>query len=220
MKLLKKTTTNTMDYEKLYSLKENFTGQSFQWIKTTDSNLMGKVVKCIDVDMRGDKYYVMFDDKSSIESTYLNRNLMMIHGDMKPLSKEEVLSLNPPTPQFPTQPVQPTQLIQHTPVQQITVTPGQNVSQLVKQNIFTLFNTEETALVLKLLVKLPDKKLLKLMYSSSENKKEFMDQLSEYLLSKINKSVIIDSISQMLDTVPKSSENKSGKAKIYDHQDE
>jgi hypothetical protein len=69
-----------------------------------------------------------------------------------------------------------------------------------KPNMFTMFNAEESTINLKLNIKLPDKKLLKLMYNSSENKQDFMEQLAEYLGSKINRSVIVDSIKQILDS--------------------
>jgi hypothetical protein len=63
-----------------------------------------------------------------------------------------------------------------------------------------MFNVEESTLNLKINIKLPDKKLLKMMYNSSENKQEFMEQLAEYLGSKINKSIIVESMKQILET--------------------
>lgn len=190
-----------MNQEKLYSLKENFTGQKFQWVKTQDPNLLGKVVKCRDVDFLGNRYVVIFDDGSRVDSESLNRNLMMIHGDMQPLSRDEVLSLNgpvlnrgqqnsqPQTQQFNTVESQPQHMQQHS---------FNGVDK--KPNMFTMFNVEESVLNLKLNIKLPDKKLLKMMYSSSENKQEFMEQLAEYLGSKINKSIIVESMKQILDS--------------------
>jgi len=85
-----KKTTKEMDENKLISLMENFTGQKFQWIKTDRPELLGKVVKCRTIEPRGDRFLVLFDDGSSIDSTKLNNNLFMIHGDMQPLSKAEV----------------------------------------------------------------------------------------------------------------------------------
>jgi hypothetical protein len=186
-----------MNQEKLFSLKENFTGQKFQWIKTQDPNLMGKVVKCRDVDMFGDKYIVIFDDGSRIDSEFLNRNMMMIHGETQPLTREEVISLNP-------QPLNKTQ--QNGKISQNSIDNSQTINRMQdpqlqqnKQNMFTIFNAEESILNLKISVKLPDKKLLKMMYSSTENKQEFMDQLSEYLSSKINKTVVIEAMKQLLE---------------------
>lgn len=186
-----------MNQEKLFSLKENFTGQKFQWVKTLDPNLLGKVVRCRDVDYLGNKYIVIFDDGSRIDSELLNRNLMMIHGDMQPLSREEVASLNGPMinknqtqPQVNTQP--------QSNFEQKTI--HQPPLTQAKANMFTMFNSEESVINLKLNIKLPDKKLLKMMYNSSENKQEFMDQLAEYLGSRINKSIIVDSMRQLLDT--------------------
>jgi len=187
-----------MNQDKLFSLKENFTGQKFQWVKTQDPNLLGKVVRCRDVDAIGNKYIVIFDDGSRVDSEQLNRNLMMLHGDMQPLSRDEVVSLNGPlinkNPQTTPQP----QPYQQTTIQAPPVQPFQTTEK--KPNMFTMFNAEESTINLKLNIKLPDKKLLKMMYNSSENKQEFMEQLAEYLGSKINRSVIVDSIKQILDT--------------------
>ena len=190
----------SMNQEKLYSLKENFTGQKFQWIKTQDPNLLGKVVKCRDVDYLGNKYIVIFDDGSRIDSDLLNRNLLMIHGDMQPLSRDEVISLN--GPQFGKTGPANIQNPQH-PIQGV-VNPAPQVHTFTgvekKSNMFTMFNVEESTLNLKINIKLPDKKLLKMMYNSSENKQEFMEQLAEYLGSKINKSIIVESMKQILET--------------------
>ncbi len=49
-----------------------------------------------------------------------------------------------------------------------------------------------------MLVKLPDKKLLRMMYTSAEDKEKFLDELSEYVSREINNSVIKDSISSMV----------------------
>lgn len=187
-----------MNQEKLYSLKENFTGQKFQWIKTQDPNLLGKVVRCRDVDYLGNKYIVIFDDGSRVDSEFLNRNLLMIHGDMQPLSKDEVVSLNGPI-LGKDRPLssQQQQNIQTPIAQNPQVHTFAGVDK--KPNMFTMFNVEESILTLKLNIKLPDKKLLKMMYNSSENKQEFMEQLAEYLNSKINKSIIVESMKQVLD---------------------
>jgi hypothetical protein len=185
-----------MNQDKLFSLKENFTGQKFQWVKTQDPNLLGKVVRCRDVDAIGNKYIVIFDDGSRIDSEQLNRNLMMLHGDMQPLSKDEVISVNGPLINKNQQAIP--QPFNQTTIQAPSVQSFQAAEK--KPNMFTMFNAEESTINLKLNIKLPDKKLLKLMYNSSENKQDFMEQLAEYLGSKINRSVIVDSIKQILDS--------------------
>ena len=84
--------------EKLINYKQNFTGQQFQWIKTNRPELIGKVVKCRDIQAQGNKLVAIFDDGSSISADNLNKDLMMIHGDSQPMSKEEVQSLQRPRP--------------------------------------------------------------------------------------------------------------------------
>jgi hypothetical protein len=47
-----------------------------------------------------------------------------------------------------------------------------------------------------------------MMYSSAENKEKFLNELAEYLHSKINKQVIKESMQQVLDPVPVKKELK------------
>jgi hypothetical protein len=198
-----------MNTEKLISLKENFTGQKFQWIKTNRPELLGKVVRCRDVDPGpGGTFLIMFDDGSKIDSTKLNSDLMMIHGDMQPLSRGEVEMIygSKKEPKLGLKPnVQPTQT--SAPVIEQTITPPQPEairSEPVRpaapsSNMFEMFNSDETQISIGLKVKLPDRKLLKMMYSSAENKEKFLNELAEYLYSKINKQVIKESMQQVLD---------------------
>jgi hypothetical protein len=51
-------------------------------------------------------------------------------------------------------------------------------------------------------IKLPDKKLLKLMYNNAENKQEFLEQLADYVSSSINNSTVRDSLCKMLEANP------------------
>jgi len=185
-----------MNTEKLISLKENFTGQKFQWVKTDRPELLGKVVKCRDIEPTNDgRFIAIFDDQSKVDTTKLNLNLIMIHGDMPPLSKEEVESINKPRGTKAPSPAAPAR------TEQPFIAGGQpsvNTSAN-KPNMFEMFNTEETKLGLTINVKLPDRKLLKLMYSSAEDKDKFLSQLAEYLQTMINKQVIKDSVSAILE---------------------
>jgi hypothetical protein len=191
-----------MDENKLISLMENFTGQKFQWIKTDRPELLGKVVKCRTIEPRGDRFLVLFDDGSSIDSTKLNNNLFMIHGDMQPLSKAEVESISGPK-----KPVQPVHQVPQTPHQaapQVRDVPSQvehRPAEIVtpQSNMFDMFNSEESNISIALSVKLPDKKLLKLMYQNAENKDKFLDELSDYMYRMINKQVIKDSVISIVD---------------------
>ena len=203
-----------MNTDKLIALKENFTGQRFQWIKTPRPELLGKVVKCRDVDFGpGGTFVVTFDDGSKIDSTKLTSNLLMIHGDMQPLSKGEVESINGPKPSLginqtppPTakvSPIAPVSEPQIEPRAQAEPRPQFNpVTPAATVNMFEMFNSDETQISIGLKVKLPDRKLLKMMYISAENKDKFLAELSEYLYSKINKQVIKESMQQVLDPTP------------------
>lgn len=188
-----------MDENKLISLMENFSGQKFQWIKTDRPELLGKVVKCRNIEPRGDRFMVLFDDGSSVDSAQLNNNLFMIHGDMQPLSKDEVMSISGPARPAPTPP-QPVSRLQEAPIPTGPGIPAEPVSPKVSQaNMFDMFNSEESNISLTLSVKLPEKKLLKLMYQNAENRDKFLDELSDYMHRMINKQVIKDSVISIVD---------------------
>jgi hypothetical protein len=194
-----KKTTKEMDEQRLMSLMENFTGQKFQWVKTDDPKLLGKMVKCRTIEPRGDRFVVLFDDGSSIDSAYLNKNLFMIHGDMEPLSLPELEAINGPA-----KPVAPPAPPQDRRIQEGLILPPSTGSSFIgvttpQSNMFDMFGSEETTVSIALSVKLPDKKLLKLMYQNAENKDKFLDELSDYMQRMINKQVIKDSVLSIVD---------------------
>ena len=196
-----KKTDSAMDTEKLISLKQNFTGQKFQWVKTDRPELLAKVVKCRDVDAHPNgKFFIVFDDGSKVDSTKLNSDLLMIHGDMPPLTKEEVLSIygnknKPSSPLLKSEEPHSPQLRspeQHTPP----------VTKSPQANVFSMFNSEETNMSLNIRVRIPEKKLLKMMYANAENKDAFISELADHLHSMINKQVVKNSIQSILDPSP------------------
>lgn len=194
------------DTERLISLKENFTGQKFQWVKTDKPQLLGKVVSCRDVVPLGTgRFDIVFDDGSKVDSEQLNQKLMMIHGDMQPLSKIEVESIYgkaQPKPPIQSGPISEP-VLELSPVEKSTNTspanrPIQPSQPVSKVNMFSMFTSEAIHFPIKLEIKLPDKKLLKLMYENAENKEVFVDELSEYMLEMINKSVVKESLHDIL----------------------
>jgi hypothetical protein len=194
-----KKTTKEMDEQRLMSLMENFTGQKFQWVKTDDPKQLGKMVKCRTIEPRGDRFLVLFDDGSSIDSALLNKNLFMIHGDMEPLSLPELEAINGPA-----KPAAPPAPPQDRRIQEGLIPPpstGSSFTALAtpQSNMFDMFGSEETTVSIALSVKLPDKKLLKLMYQNAENKDKFLDELSDYMQRMINKQVIKDSVLSIVD---------------------
>ena len=214
-----------MDMDRMQSLMENFRGNNFQWIKTNDPQLRGKVVKCRDIKPQSNgRFIAMFDDGSQIDSAQLTSNMLMISGDTQPMSMSEINSIAGPTRQAPVLrgpedgpslgegPITiPDHLKEHVTqpgqVQQTNhnnrIHPHQNSRPA--PNMFGMFNSDETELNIKVKVKVPDRKLLKMMYDNAEDKEAFLTQLSEYLLSVINKQVVTDSMKSMLEPRTKSS---------------
>ncbi|CAB4175624.1 hypothetical protein UFOVP1247_249 [uncultured Caudovirales phage] len=195
-----------MDENKLISLMENFSGAKFQWIKTNRPELLGKVVTCRNIEPRGDKFFAMFDDGSSVDSTQLNTSLMMIHGDMQPLTRAEVESISGPKKPIPPRP----QAMAGTgPIDPGIPLPnaGQPYAQPYAQptpqappsvNMFEMFNSEERQINLLLSINLPDQDFLRMMYANAKDKNKFLGELSDYVFNVINKTVVQDSISSMV----------------------
>jgi hypothetical protein len=183
------------DENKLISLMENFVGQQFQWIKTDRVELLGKIVKCKEViPGNNGTFKILFNDNSTIDSSLLNSNLMMITQDSQPLSNVEIDHINsinkPRVDQARPRP----QIQQNDTFSQSQPLPQSQPTQ----NMFSAFNSEESDLQITIRVKLPDKKLLKLMYANAENKEKFLSELSQYLLVNINNKVLADSVLAIL----------------------
>ena len=221
----KKNKKDMITEEQLISYQQNFGGQKFQWIKTDRPELKGKVVKVRDIQpLNNGQCVAIFDDGSKVNIKEINNKLMMIHGDMPPMSIDEVNAIYATKPaavipetvlpngevipetKLSTAPnVQPANFDTKTglPISQISE-PAKPADPVV--NPFAMFNSDETEITIKVKVEMPDRKLLKMMYSNAEDKKVFIDQLSKYITSMINNNVVSESVSKMLDskvTTPK-----------------
>lgn len=215
-----------VDERRWIQLRENFIRQKFQWVKTDHQELLGKVVTCKEIEPMDALFFAVFDDGSKIDTTKLNSNLMMINGDTPPLTMEEINAIYRPIPSATKKEAPQTQNTTQAGPIQTTPTSGVNTPNIPnanvptqppqkKVNMFEMFNSESSVISLNINAKLPDKRLLKMMYSSAENKEVFLSELSEYLLSLINKQVVHDSISSMLNPAPIKKEKKeSGDIKL------
>lgn len=215
---IKKNKNNMITEDQLIGYMQNFTGQKFQWIKTNKLELLGKVVTCRDVRPNGDSAIAVFDDGSSIDIKRLNNDLLMIMGDMQPLSKEEVSSIYSPPPPVGDKkdPIQNNQTGGASRVESRVQmdTPHTNTTNSgPKPNPFEMFSSEYSEFSIKMNIKLPDKKLLKLMYNNAENKQEFLEQLADYVSGSINNSIILDSLCKMLEANPSPPSKDKSKVK-------
>ena len=218
--LLKNNKKKMISEEQLISYQQNFSGQKFQWIKTDRPELIGKVVTVRDIQVQGNQVMAIFDNKSQCNIKDINNRLMMLQGDTQPLSKAEVESIHKPrvvsegipSVKLPngerSTAVPPKTADTPTPAPVSPVTPTTPVV-----NPFAMFNSDITDLTLKLKIKMPDKKLLKMMYNNAEDKEVFLDELAKYVDSMINNKVVYDSMKLILD--PKSTK-KSTKAPVGD----
>jgi len=186
--------------ERLIQLMENFKGQKFQWIKTNRPELLGKTVKCKNIEPRGNKFIAVFEDGSSIDSDQLNSSLFMITEDMQPLSKAEVEAISGATRVQPRPRVQP---INSQAQDSRLASTGPQVASM-----FEMFDSTDRDIQLNVTVKLPDQNFLAMLHSNAKDKDRFMDELTDYMFRVINKKVVKDSIVKMFEG--KQSTQKSG----------
>lgn len=211
--LIRKKNPNQMSFDenKLISLMENFSGAKFQWIKTDRPELLGKVVSCKNIEPRGNRFFAVFDDGSAVDTSQLNTSLLMIHGDMQPLSRAEVESISGPKRQA----VQPPKPISSGPIgsSQAPIEMSQQHHyqhpQVAPTNMFEMFNSEERAIDLQITMSLPEQDFLKMMYANAKDKEKFLSELSDYVFRAINKTVIQSAISTMV-VPPQPKQRKTG----------
>ena len=217
-KIIKKLMNNGVDIDQLMSLKNNFQGNSFQWIKTQDRSVLGKVVRVVDIDpgARG-RFIATLSDGNRIDTDQLSNNLMMLHDDQPQMSMSEIQSLNyipslaDANENSNLPPEVRESLTQAAPVVQAsqpsaTAQPASTVQRQPADpgDLFGMFALEETDLQLAVSVRLPAKSLLKMMYSNSQDKDKFLSQLAAY----INNSVTADSVKESLSKILAGQEKK------------
>jgi hypothetical protein len=206
--------------QKIGSLKSMFQGQQFQWIKSPKPELLGKVVKCIDVNwVGGDVFMAQFEDGSKVPTQHLNSNLMMISEHSPAMSIAQIQSINhDPRKTEKADQTEIKQSIQKTagkdaaeayqeektadlssmPASALTgeteVAPKAKMK--IKQaapkaaDLFGSFSTEPRAVSFEMEINLPSMELLKMMAENAKDKKEFTEQLSQYIIAEINNDVI------------------------------
>ena len=95
--IFKKNNNDMISEEQLISYKQNFTNEKFQWIKTSDPTLIGKLVTCRDVQPKGNTIVAIFDDGSSVpvhrtETLALMFNQMRLKIHLKCLIQMRLIS--------------------------------------------------------------------------------------------------------------------------------
>lgn len=209
LKILKKVMTG-YDIDALMSVKDSFQGNKFQWVKTQDRAKLGQIVRVTDVfaGNRG-RFIAALSDGSQIPADQLTNNLMMLMDDQPPMSMAEILSinsvpgLNEPISISPDIPAEVAKEIATAPpIQAIPQTPQpqrQMESQSDPGDLFGMFSLEQTDLALSVSIKLPAKNLLKMMYTNSQNKDEFLNRLAAYINNNVTTDSIKESMRRSLD---------------------
>lgn len=194
-----------MDIEELMAIKNTFQGNKLQWIKTQDRSKMGKIVSVVEIEPgnRG-KYIAQLSDGSRIDTDRLSSDLMMLMDDQPALSMAEIQSINyipslsdsndiaPGIPEefkndlinaAKEKPPVPTTIPAHIPTTLVDA-----------GDLFGMFALEDTELALTVSIKLPSKNLLKMMYTNSQDKEQFLNRLSMYINNSVTTNSIKDSL--------------------------
>jgi len=204
LKKLKKIITG-MDIEELMAIKNTFQGNKLQWIKTQDRSKMGKIVSVVEIEPgnRG-KYIAQLSDGSRIDTDRLSSDLMMLMDDQPALSMAEIQSINyipslsdandiaPGIPdEFKNDLINAAK--EKPPVPATTPAPIPT-TQVDAGDLFGMFALEDTELALTISIKLPSKNLLKMMYTNSQDKEQFLNRLSMYINNSVTTNSIKDSL--------------------------
>jgi len=204
LKKLKKIITG-MDIEELMAIKNTFQGNKLQWIKTQDRSKMGKIVSVVEIEPgnRG-KYIAQLSDGSRIDTDRLSSDLMMLMDDQPALSMAEIQSINYIPSLSDSNDIAPgipdefkNDLInaakEKPPVLATTPAPIPT-TQVDAGDLFGMFALEDTELALTISIKLPSKNLLKMMYTNSQDKEQFLNRLSMYINNSVTTNSIKDSL--------------------------
>ena len=194
-----------MDIEELMAIKNTFQGNKLQWIKTQDRSKMGKIVSVVEIEPgnRG-KYIAQLSDGSRIDTDRLSSDLMMLMDDQPALSMAEIQSINyipslsdsngiaPGIPdEFKNDLINAAK--EKSPIP--ATTPAPIPTTLVDAgDLFGMFALEDTELALTVSIKLPSKNLLKMMYTNSQDKEQFLNRLSMYINNSVTTNSIKDSL--------------------------
>jgi hypothetical protein len=202
IKLIKKLMQG-YDIDTLVSIKNSFQGNNFQWVKTNDRAKLGQVVRVNDVIPSGRGFIAQLSDGSRISTDQLTSNLMMLMDDQPALSMAEIMSINilpslsdemdlaPGLPdEFKDDIARPAQ---------VRAEPTTKSAQSDPADLFGMFSLEQTDLPLSVSIKLPARNLLKMMYSNSQNKEEFLNKLAVYINSNVTTDSIKSSMKKSLD---------------------
>lgn len=190
-----------MDIEELMAIKNTFQGNKLQWIKTQDRSKMGKIVTVAEIEPgpRG-KYIAQLSDGSRIDTDRLSSDLMMLMDDQPALSMAEIHSINYIPSLSDANGIAPgipdefkNDLINA--AKEKPPLPAPVPTTLVDAgDLFGMFALEDTELALTVSIKLPSKNLLKMMYTNSQDKEQFLNRLSMYINNSVTTNSIKDSL--------------------------
>ena len=194
-----------MDIEELMAIKNTFQGNKLQWIKTQDRSKMGKIVSVVEIEPgnRG-KYIAQLSDGSRIDTDRLSSDLMMLMDDQPALSMAEIQSINYIPSLSDANGIAPgipdefkNDLInaaKEKPPVPATIPVPIPTTLVDAGDLFGMFALEDTELALTVSIKLPSKNLLKMMYTNSQDKEQFLNRLSMYINNSVTTNSIKDSL--------------------------
>lgn len=205
------------DMEALIALKSTFQSSKLQWVKTKDPRKMGQIVEVVDIaPARNGQFFALLSDKTQVPTDRLTDDFYMITDGQEPLSIDQIRSINyipslsddyKVSPDIPkdvaaeivknvqSQPERKVEKVQPASRPDQPAVHREPVKSVNPGDLFGMFALEDTDLNLTVKIKLPSKNLLKMMYSNSNDKNDFLTRLSAY----INNNVTVDSIMESME---------------------
>jgi len=193
----------------LAKYKQQYFGQTYQWMRPINNETVGDLVRVVDVKMRGDMVMLVFNSGSPL-------NVDLINTYLKPMGKFDPMAepMTGGAKDAPAagQPIEiPAELREFTSDKQpqskiaFSSSTEQRHQQAMpapekkKSELFALFQSEEKSINLPLRIKMPDIALVKMMYNNAADKDKFLGELAEYIIESISVDTAKNAMAALLD---------------------
>lgn len=184
----------------LENLKERYLGTNWNWLVNKGKSKAGDITKVTDVQFKNGMYFLIFNNGAKI-------NVDVIKDFIVPTKKEPTVvdsksnkgkievpdHLKPDSADKKQEDESISSVVDQSDFNKES-TPGNSSAS----DIFDMFDTVERDLNIKIKMKLPEIKLLKLMFKNSTDSVEFLNKLSSYVLSYIKEDNIQEALLKLL----------------------
>ena len=156
--------------------KQQLFGKMFQWVRPINNEQVGEIVRVTNVRQKGEIIVAEFSSGTPV-------NVIMLQTYLTPYNNEEPALLQDKVSTVKNEQVKPQKK-------------ANSVDE--SEEVFKHFNAVETKLDLKLVLKIPDMALVKMMYKNAADGDKFLTDMSKYIYKHISTDSIKQSVKAML----------------------